>query len=225
MHKDHDWAWTSAISLRSLIGSPSFQGDEMSKALTNAPQPRSFVLGDDLRNLRKQKGLTIERLSQLSKLSTGVISQIERNKTAPSIRTLFALTSALDVPMGWLLEDTKEGEAEDASFIVRAGNRRKMHIADRGIRQEIMTPHFSGKLQMILVTIAPNGGSGRDGYSHEGEEAGFVVSGELELTVGQEMTVLRAGDSFKFQSDIPHSYSNPGAVDTSVVWVTTPPVW
>lgn len=195
------------------------------KSVGDKIKARSSVLGDDLRNLRKQKGHTIESLSRLAGVSTGVISQVERNLTAPTLRTLYAITAALDVPMGWLFDEGGDQHGKDADLVVRGRNRRKMIVEGRGIVQEILTPRFSGNLQMILVTVSPDGGSGRDGYAHEGEEAGFLISGELDLTVGETSMHLRAGDSFKFESNIPHSFHNPSATDAVIVWVTSPPMW
>lgn len=76
---------------------------------------------------------------------------------------------------------------------------------------------------MLFCTLQSGATSGDDLYSHKGEEAGFVASGVLELTIDDKVYVLDAGDSFHFESDRPHRYRNPTDETTTVVWAVTPP--
>ena len=110
------------------------------------------ILGQDIRNLRKQKGLTISELAIKADISTGVISQIERNLTIPSMKSLFAITKTLKIPIGWLLNDNQENESDELDIVVRKNRRRKVDL-DGKITEEILTPRFSGNLQLILVKI------------------------------------------------------------------------
>jgi quercetin dioxygenase-like cupin family protein len=73
----------------------------------------------------------------------------------------------------------------------------------------------------VISPGATNGGE----IKHVGEEMGYVMRGELELTVGDTTHLLRAGDSFFFRSELPHSYRNPGGVEAQVIWVNTPPTF
>ncbi|MEM1302435.1 MAG: cupin domain-containing protein, partial [Pseudomonadota bacterium] len=67
--------------------------------------------------------------------------------------------------------------------------------------------------------------SGAEPYTHKGEEAGIVLQGELELQIGDQVFLLKSGDSFGFPSAIPHRYGNPGDVETIVIWAVTPPTY
>ena len=182
------------------------------------------ILGQDIRNLRKQKGLTISELAIKADISTGVISQIERNLTIPSMKSLFAITKTLKIPIGWLLNDNQENESDELNIIVRKNKRRKVDL-DGKITEEILTPRFSGNLQLMLVKIQSGGGSDREGYSHKGEEAGFVIQGNIDLIIDKKTYSLNEGDSFKFESNKKHTFYNPGNKETVILWTNTPAIF
>ena len=68
----------------------------------------------------------------------------------------------------------------------------------------------------------PGGSTGDDLYSHQGEEAGLVLQGRIELQIGAEHFQLEAGDSFSFPSHLPHRYANPGSEEAVIVWANAP---
>ena len=107
--------------------------------------------------------------------------------------------------------------------MVRAGERKTLRYDGLGMTDFLLTPGLQGRLELILAEIEPGAGSGDEPYSHEGEEAGLVVAGELELWVDEERYLLREGDSFAFASTRPHRYRNPGWATARVVWAVTPP--
>jgi quercetin dioxygenase-like cupin family protein len=78
-------------------------------------------------------------------------------------------------------------------------------------------------LELLRSTFAPGATSGGQAYSHSGEEAGVILKGELELTIDGEVFVLKAGDSFGFQSSLPHRYRNISDDSAEVIWAITPP--
>ncbi|MDY7700431.1 cupin domain-containing protein, partial [Pseudomonas aeruginosa] len=86
------------------------------------------------------------------------------------------------------------------------------------------TPQPSRQLE-ILHSRFPPGTYSQQSYSHEGEEAGYILSGIFELWVGDRHFQLREGDSFSYSSQEPHRYGNPGDSDTLVLWVITPPTF
>jgi transcriptional regulator with XRE-family HTH domain len=179
------------------------------------------IVGDQMRGLRKAKGLTLQALAQKTELSVGYLSQLERNLASPSIRALSTIARALGVNISWFFPEPDTQNGRESSIIVRAENRRALSFSS-GIRDELLCPSLSGQLEMLLCTLEPGSSSG-DLYMHTGEEAGFVSSGQLELRVDDEVFVLNAGDSFHFDCSRPHGYGNPGDVPTTVVWAVTPP--
>jgi transcriptional regulator with XRE-family HTH domain len=178
-------------------------------------------LGEEIKSLRKIRKMTLSKLAEASGLSTGFLSQIERNQNRPSVTALHRLARALGVSVSWFFfPGSGEGGSTDRE-IVRADQRRAITY-ESGLRDELLTPNLSGALEMLRCTFPP--GTGIDAsYSHNGEEAGIVLSGTLDLWIEERLHYLKAGDSFAFDSRKPHRYRNPGAQETVVIWVITPP--
>ena len=175
-----------------------------------------------MRELRKAKGLTLKQLAEITKLSVGYLSQLERQDADPSVRSLSVIGKALGVGINWFFPDP-EVEADPQSDIVVRVTRRRALRFESGVRDELLCPSLSGQLEMILTTFAPGSSSGDTLYSHKGEEGGYVVEGTLELTVEDRIMILKPGDSFRFASTRPHRYHNPGDTNTVLVWAVTPP--
>ena len=81
-----------------------------------------------------------------------------------------------------------------------------------------------GQHPACVVIIEP-GGHTAGVLQHQGEEVGYVMEGQLELTINREVHLLNAGDSFYFPSDLPHEYRNPGKTRMRAVWINTPPTF
>ena len=186
-----------------------------------APRQTQDIVGNQMRGLRKAKGLTLQALAQKTDLSVGYLSQLERNLASPSIRALSTIAGALGVNISWFFPEAGDQQGREASVVVRAENRRSLSFSS-GIHDELLCPSLSGQLEMLLCTLEPGASSG-ESYTHTGEEAGFVSSGQLELRVDDNVFLLNAGDSFHFDCSRPHGYRNPGDVTATVVWAVTPP--
>lgn len=189
-------------------------------ATTNEGMPR--VLGRRIRDLRKAKRLTLQQLSQRASLSAGYLSLIERDLATPSIKALHDIAEVLGVNIGWFFPDKVESDMREAAVVVRQANRRALKFGS-GIRDELLCPDLSGRLELLACHFAPGSSSGDEAYSHDGEEAGVVVEGQLDLWIDGEVFRLKRGDSFHFESRRPHRYRNPGSTDTLVIWAITPP--
>ncbi len=88
-----------------------------------------------------------------------------------------------------------------------------------------MTPSVDGQsLEGNIHVVSPGATNGGE-INHIGEEVGYVLEGEFELTVGSTTYHLKAGDSFFFRSELPHSYRNPGEAAARVLWVNSPPTF
>lgn len=181
------------------------------------------LLGPQIRDLRQQQLMTLAKLATLSEMSVGHLSQVERGISTPTIRQLQAIASALGVTIGWFFrQEASLPSAEDEPFIVRAGRRRVLAMEGLGLKDELLVPDLNRTLELLLCTIQPGAGSA-ESYDHQGEEAGLILEGSLELWIEDRLHVLAAGDSFAFESTRPHRYRNPGSVPTRIVWAITPP--
>jgi quercetin dioxygenase-like cupin family protein len=131
------------------------------------------------------------------------------------------ISDALGVHMNWFFQQSQAGDATERDIVVRAGNRRSLSFTGLGITEELLSPNLSGPLELLLSTIAP--GADSEDYSHDGAEAGLVLSGTLDLWVSGRHFTLNEGDSFSFKSTEVHRCANPGNMATRVLWVITPP--
>jgi transcriptional regulator with XRE-family HTH domain len=179
-------------------------------------------LGREIRNLRKHRGLTIVDLATAIDKSTGYVSQIERDRSAPSVADLQKIAGALGVHMGWFFDRGEQGPAEELEFIVRADRRRKLNFG-LGVTDYLLSPTLSGELELLYTTLEPGAKGGEPLISYRGEQAGLVLAGSFEITIGGKRFLLREGDSFGFRSTTPHRYRNPGRVQAVIIWAFTPP--
>ena len=178
-------------------------------------------IGAQLRELRQMKGLTLKDVAESAGISMGYLSQLERNHSRLPIGVLKKISDALGVHMNWFFQQKAVGDPAERDIVVRAGNRRSMSFTGLGITEELLSPNLSGPLELLLSTIAP--GADSEDYSHDGAEAGLVLSGTLELWVSGRHLTLNEGDSFAFKSTEVHRCANPGDTPTRVLWVITPP--
>lgn len=180
-------------------------------------------VGREIRELRRARDITLARLSEVTGLSQGLLSQIETGKSEPSIKSLHAIARALGVGISWFFPDTPaSGDAELADIVVRRGSRRSLSF-DSGITDELLSPNLGRQIELLRCVFAPGSESGAAPYSHIGEEAGVLISGQLHLWLGEREIVLKEGDSFAFSSETPHRYANLGDRETVVIWAISPP--
>ena len=175
------------------------------------------TIGPRLRQLRTRRGLGLAEVAKAVGISIGFLSALERSHMTAAVGTLRKLARFYQTN---ILEfyDTSESQAR----LVRP-SKRKVLEAGPGVRMEllawgntVMEPH--------LFRVKPQAGSG-DSYAHEGEEFLFVLRGELKIALAGEEYHLRRGDSFYFDSATPHRWENPGAAETWLLWVNTPPTF
>jgi transcriptional regulator with XRE-family HTH domain len=176
-------------------------------------------LGETVRLLRQRAGLSIQDVASRTGLSTGMISQLERARAMPSVRTLRLLSVALKVPISYFFEASEP--AEPQNYIVRKNKRRLLRLTPSGIVKEALTPAGKGQLELYELTLNPGGSSGADFFRHTGEKAGYILSGSLRLWLDHQAHMLEAGDSFRFPSIVPHMFDNPTQQVARVIWVTT----
>jgi transcriptional regulator with XRE-family HTH domain len=184
-------------------------------------QAMDIEVGQRLRDLRHQQGLSLETVAARTDLSVGFLSQIERGLSSPSLRVLVTLTDVLGVGVAALF-GARAGDAAAADGVVtRAPQRAELKLWRTGISKQLLNPAGAdGRLNLFLVHIAPDGSTGDELYSHDGEEAGLVLEGEMTLTVDADTWTLQTGDSFRFASRRPHRFSNPADDAKAVVlWV------
>lgn len=196
---------------------------------TSDLDPVAVALGSDVRGLRKAQGLTLAALAQSTGRSIGFLSQIERGLKKPSVGTLQSLGDALGLGIGWFLQGAEVGDdPEERAVIVRGHQRRRLSYTGLsstdylGMQDYLLSPDLNANHGLVLTTYQPGASSGDDPNGHEGEESGFVLSGTILLELGERRFTLEAGDSFHFDSTIPHRYSNPGTEPATTIMALVP---
>ena len=145
---------------------------------------------------------------------------------AHQIKTpLAGLSLLLDVPVYVLLDDHKN----DSSLTIRREERMTAHVRKNSVEYEFLTPfssqNFSPKALMIKATLEPHSRDSEIPIVHHSEETLLVVKGTLKVVVGEEMIVLREGDTTIIKEDFPHTCINDDDDYTEVISVITPPIW
>ena len=179
-------------------------------------------LGTRLKLSRQTRGLTLKALAAAANCSESLLSKIENGKASPSLPMLHRLVEALGTNIGWMFEEV-DGEE---GIVFRAGARPLIALdplrRGEGISLERVIPYSPGHLLQCNIHHIETGGESAGPIQHAGEEVGYVLEGEIELIVGEKTFRLSAGDTFVFDSELPHHYRNVGDERASIFWVNTP---
>lgn len=175
-------------------------------------------MGERLRKLRSERELTINDLATKAGLSVGIISQIERGLSNPSMKTLQRLRVALGVNLWELLSANEPTTENDPAYVRRKSDRLRVTMNETGLTKELLSPQPDENLRFMIVTMPP-GSETQDVLIGQGQKGGFVMSGEVTLEVGDTVSVLNAGDSFQFRSDQPHQLYNRSDGEVTLMWI------
>jgi transcriptional regulator with XRE-family HTH domain len=160
--------------------------------------------------------MTLQEVAKASGVSVGMLSQVERDLSNPSLRVLSGIRSALDVPVSALFQEPMQASL-DPEYVRRVGRRPRIELGQ--MSKELLSSGTPHNLQFMILHIEPSGSSGDAPLNYPAEKAGMVLSGELLLTVGEEEALLYEGDSFIFGSSTPHKFRNPTNETTKVLWI------
>ena len=175
-------------------------------------------IGDKLRRLRLQRGLTQEELANRCELSKSFISLLERDLTSPSLDTLADLLESLgsDLPTFFREKDEKLVFGSEDIFVKEDPELMK------GMIRWLIPSAQKNQMEPILVEMGPGGETAEDD-PHEGEEFGYVLSGTIRIVLGDRAERVRKDESFYFRPAAPHKLVNAGKGVCRVLWVSTPP--
>ena len=196
-------------------------GKRMSKKAIKAEPAVDAAVGQQIRDLRRSRKLSLETVAARTDLSIGFLSQIERGLSSPSLRVLATIADVLGVGIAGLFGGNEAAGSSSDAIVTREQQRAELNLWRTGISKQLLSPSGSeGRLNLFLVHMQPGGSTGDELYTHDGEEAGLVLEGEMKLTVDAESWTLKQGDSFRFASRRPHRFSNPsGKARAVVLWV------
>lgn len=183
--------------------------------------------GSRLRHARLTKRMSLKQVAELAGCTESFLSKVENEKVNPSLTMLHSIVAVLDINIAALFS-RRDVDAGPIT-VMHPGERPLIEMdplrRGRGIKLERLVAYPEAALLQANIHRVAAKGSTEGLIRHEGEELGYVVSGELEITVDGFTRKVAAGDSFFFHSNLPHGYRNPGTRETVVVWVNTPPTF
>jgi mannose-6-phosphate isomerase-like protein (cupin superfamily) len=175
--------------------------------------------------------MTLQELSQMSKVSKSQLSQIERNVSVPTVAKLQKIAEALDINFSNLFPENGDysSDANPVNIkenskrisVVRKGERKKI-VMPWGALYEMLCPDLQHKIEFIYLHY-PAGTTAKEQYTHDGEECGVVLEGTFKGTFGTKEVILEPGDSIYYDSTIPHYWETVGDTDVRAIWAITPP--
>jgi transcriptional regulator with XRE-family HTH domain len=174
-------------------------------------------LGRKVRDLRLRRGLTVQRLAELTGLSKGFISQVENDHTSPSLATLRDVANALDTSIAYLVV-----EEEQRPHVVRSGDRPRVAVGGNTTRVELLSALPKRNLELVLAELPPGQSAGDKRHFHHGEECIYCLEGRVSVTCGLDGFTLDAGDSCHFDGRVPHAVENAGDSIARVIIAITP---
>ncbi len=189
----------------------------MPRATPLATRTDTPKVGARVRSLRRERGLTIEQLAAATGLTKGFISQLERDRTAPSLSSIARICDALGVRLSTIFE------REPAPALVRRQERPTIESSFT-TQSHLLSSRDEARFQAIESVVAPGEGAGDELTSLPGEmEFVYVLEGSLELRVGDEVHLLEQGDALTYQLAKAHTWRNASDTETlRVLWVAVP---
>lgn len=175
-------------------------------------------IGNKIKQLRTQKGLTLEELASRSELTKGFLSQLERDLTSPSITTLSDILEALGSSLSEFFREDKNEKFvfKQQDFFVDEKDNYTLNWIVPNTQKNQMEP--------ILVELPQNGES-FEVAPHSGEEFGYVLSGTVSLVCDGKRHILRQGETFYLHGRSFHTLKNDHKTTAKVLWVSTPPLF
>lgn len=181
-------------------------------------------IGEKLKTIRKQRGLSQRELAARAGLTNGTISLIEQNRTSPSVASLKSLLDAIPISMAEFFSTLED--ADGPKVFYKSSELIEIAPTSDGkvsLRQLGNAEHHA--LQVLHETYPPGADTGPEWLSHEGEEAGIIVKGSIEVTVDGNAAILKEGDGYLFDSRLPHRFRNKGEAVCEIVSACTPPTF
>lgn len=160
-------------------------------------------VGAHIRELRERRGMSVTELGRQVGVTKGQISQIERGTSNASIPVLRAIAKTLGVPLFSLFVDDDPHDA-----LVRRHERRQLRVPGSRIVRELLVPDLHRRIVLISASFGPGESSADEPASHSGEECVVVLKGRMQIEVNGRTLDLEEGDSFYFDSAVPHIFRN-----------------
>ncbi len=178
------------------------------------------MIGQKIKEMRQQKGLTLRDVAEKTSLTPGFLSQVERGLTEPSLTSLRRISDSLDVPIFYFLLD----DSHD-NVVVRRSDRKVLKFPGAKATFELLTPSLSHRMEVVTTTLLPGASTCDEPLSHSGEEFMVVIEGQAAVEVGGDEYQMDTGDSIYFFASIPHRITSTGEQKLVFITAISPPTF
>lgn len=182
-------------------------------------------IGKRLQKIRKAHGFSQRELAARAGLTNGTISLIEKNKTSPSVASLKSLLDAIPISIAEFFAEFEQADEPKLFYTADEFTEVAPQSSETAVSLRQLGNASTHALQMLDETYPPDADTGPELLSHAGEEAGIVVEGQIEITVGDQTRVLGPGEGYLFDSRQPHRFRNTGDVVCKIISACTPPTF
>jgi transcriptional regulator with XRE-family HTH domain len=183
--------------------------------LENLASTALLAIGSRVRQLRSERGLTLQALADMTGLSASLLSLVERGKTSPSIGTLVSIAHAFEVHM----TDLMPGAPAPSEVPVLRHEQQQVYATPEGVIRRILRDDRVRGLEVALNEYGPGGRSAESLLHHTGYEYGVVIDGTLTVEVDGQSYELHPGDSIAYDSRHPHRITNNESSEARAMWV------
>jgi len=196
----------------------------MPKPKDQESQIEQLQVGVRIRHARVLKGMRMKDLADKVGYDESMVSKIEAGKVMPSLPMLNKIVTALDRDLASFF-----GLEIDEHKLVQTSRDRILVTGDalrvgKGVSYERIVPLAAGNLLEANIHVVEPGGEKVDAITHQGEATGYLIEGEIELTIDGSVYHMKPGDTFFFKAYLPNSYRNRGSERAKIVWVNTPQI-
>ncbi len=177
-------------------------------------------LGHRIKARRKELKLSLRELAGQVDLTASFLSQVERDLTSPSIESLRKISEALEVPIFYFLV-----EANAESPVVRRNQRRKLILPGSHLIYELLTPDLNRTIKVVMVALEPGEDSVATPVRGHTEECIYVLQGQLEIALSEDVYHLTSGDSIYFEGPMLRYLAARGDETLRFISIITPPIF
>ncbi len=179
------------------------------------------IVGKKLKTIRLKSDLTIQELAEKSRVSSNMISRIERGLTIPSIEILMKLAGVFNKSVNYFVEEVST--THEVVFSSSGKRDKTVYDDEHNMQTEAFVSGLRDpQFMSFFCTVKRGGTSGSEEMYHPGDELIYVLEGCLKVEVAGESHNLHAGDSLSFKSHLPHRWDNVGDTEAKVIWTVSP---
>ena len=178
-------------------------------------------LGERIKRKRESKHMQLNDLAKQVGVSSSALSQIENAKAFPSILTLKTIADCLHTTVGEIIG---EHETLSKNPLLKNSEKKFVKVNESGAKLYLLSHHDPHKqMETYSILFTEESDANEIMTNHPGQEFCYLIEGAVEIILDEKAYVLMTGDSFYFNSTIPHSAKNINKGKSEMIWIITPP--